>query len=92
MNEIEYIIDDIPVEVNWPRLVFSFPNTAQLHRFKNLGKGLDLVKKFLSDEGYRINIDFKIIPDYYSDRIEILMSPKLEKEATLIMLKWDPKI
>ena len=45
----------------------------------------------MASEGYRINIDFKIEPMYYYDSIVVFLSPRIEKYASMIILKWDPK-
>lgn len=38
-----------------------------------------------------MNIDFMMDSTYYSDKIIVLISPKVEEYASFIILKWDPK-
>lgn len=45
----------------------------------------------MSNEGYRMNIDFKIDSMHYYNSIVIFLSPETEKYASMIMLKWNPK-
>jgi hypothetical protein len=91
LNEIEYMIDETPVEAKWLRLELPFPNSVGLYKWRASNIRLRLVKEFMAKEGFRMNIDFMMDSTYYSDKIIVLISPKVEKYASFIILKWDPK-
>lgn len=87
---IEYI-NNTPVEANWFRLELPFKRPEGLYKWRRGTDRLRKIKEFMSSEGYRINIDFKIEPMYYYDKIVVFLSPRIEKYASMIILKWDPK-
>lgn len=91
MNEIEYIIDNTPVEAKWLRLELPFPNREGLYKFRASNIRLRKVKEFMSTEGYRMNIDFKIDSMHYYNSIVIFLAPAIENHASMIKLKWNPK-
>lgn len=89
MNYIEYI-DDTPVEAKWFRLEFPFPPSQGLYKWRASTIRMNRTKSFLTSLGYRINIDFKIDRNYYSDKVVVFLTPEIESHASLIMLKWNP--
>jgi hypothetical protein len=89
LNEIEYIIEDYtPVETNWFLLelpIFRcrlgktfYPNTT-----------LQQIKKLMREAEFTINVDFKIVPNYYGNTVKLKLSPQTEKYASWIVLRWE---
>lgn len=41
--------------------------------------------------GFTLNVDYKLDPNYYNDKMVIYLSPKVEQYSTWIALHWNPK-
>lgn len=84
MSEIEYI-DYAPPEVNWLRVELPHKGNKS-NRFSLLA----YTKVLMARLGYRINIDFKMHPNYYNDKVVFYLHPKHEQYVSWIALQWDP--
>lgn len=45
----------------------------------------------MANEGFRMNIDFRIDAMTYYNSVVIFLSPENEKYTSMILLKWNPK-
>ena len=89
MSDIEYIIEDYtPVEANWFLLELPLFRCRKAKTFYP-NTTLQQIKKLMRESEFTINVDFKIIPDYYGNTVKLKLHPRIEKYASWIVLKWE---
>jgi hypothetical protein len=91
LSEIEYIIvDNTPVETNWfPLGLPMFRCRRTNTRYPNTT--IQQIKKLMREAEFTINVDFKIVPNYYGDTVILKLHPRIQSYASWILLMWEQK-
>lgn len=92
MTIIDYELIETTPSGQWHRLELpSFKYERPSGRYTEKYRTLAYAKRFMTDLGFRMNIDFMFTPGYYDDKFTILLSPENEQYASWITLKWEPR-
>lgn len=92
MTIIDYEMIETTPSGQWLRLELPFLTIERpTGRYTEKHKTLAYAKRFMTDLGFRMNIDFMFAPGYYDEKFTILLSPEIERYASWIALKWEPR-
>lgn len=78
------------METNWFLLELPVFRCRKAKTFY-LNTTLQQIKKVMREEGFTINVDFKILPNYYGNTVKLKLHPRIENYASWIVLLWEKK-